>query len=86
MVPRGQTFDETAKQFIDDLLNNDPIADRLQNPIFNMEPEPEISTGNKATQLQQLFANIPKGSDAAALKNDRVRLKEASKYFGYAGV
>lgn len=73
---------------LDDLMNNDPIHDRLSDPVFDRGPEPTISGKmNKETQFQQLFANIPETSDSAGKKaanDDRKKLREASRSFGYA--
>ncbi|KUJ16639.1 uncharacterized protein LY89DRAFT_647352 [Mollisia scopiformis] len=73
---------------LEDLMMNDPIQDRIMNSIFDVEPAPEI-TGSmpKETQFQQLFANVPETSDYAskkAAKDDKKKLREASKSFGYA--
>jgi hypothetical protein len=59
----GNAEDPIGQMILDNLMDNDPIADRVSNPIFNVAPEPEYSGGgNKQTLLQQLFANIPDGS------------------------
>lgn len=80
-------IDMIGQMILEDLMTNDPIQERLQNPAFNVEPEPIISGSmSKETQFQQLFANIPDGGSAGkkVAKDDRKRLKEASKSFGYA--
>jgi hypothetical protein len=83
--------DEVGQRMLEDLMANDPISDRLQNPIFNVEPEaPMPGQHNKVTQFQQLFANIPTGDGSEAnlksVKNDKKALKDASRSFGYARV
>ncbi|TGO33394.1 hypothetical protein BHYA_0248g00010 [Botrytis hyacinthi] len=79
--------DDVGQLILDDLMNCDAIGDRLQDPIFNCAPEPELSgTRNKATQLQQLFANIPEGSSKTKGKSDKAKLLQASRSFGYAQV
>ncbi|KAJ8060331.1 hypothetical protein OCU04_010665 [Sclerotinia nivalis] len=80
--------DEIGQLILDDLMNCDAIGDRLQDPIFNIAPEPEIDgrTRTKASQLQQLFANIPEGSSKSKGKSDKAKLLQASRSFGYAQV
>lgn len=80
--------DEIGQLILDDLMNCDPVGDRLQNPIFNVGPEPEIdgATRTKTSQLQQLFANIPEGSSKSKGKSDKAKLLQASRSFGYAQV
>ncbi|KAF7872861.1 uncharacterized protein EAF02_008932 [Botrytis sinoallii] len=79
--------DDIGQLILDDLMNCDAIGDRLQDPIFNCAPEPELGgTRNKATQLQQLFANIPEGSSKTKGKSDKAKLLQASRSFGYAQV
>ncbi|CAD6448459.1 19c1cb6b-239e-4802-8012-564b4d8d53ef [Sclerotinia trifoliorum] len=87
MGPRGGQ-DEIGQLILDDLMNCDAIGDRLQDPIFNIAPEPEIDgrTRTKASQLQQLFANIPEGSSKSKGKSDKAKLLQASRSFGYAQV
>ena len=80
--------DPVGHMILEDLMNNDPISDRLQNPIFNRPAEETIS-GNqtKTTQFQLLFANIPEPEDAltrGAVRSDKAKLRDASKSFGYA--
>jgi SNF2 family DNA or RNA helicase len=79
-------IDEIAKMILEDLMSSDQIADRLNDPIFNTAPETQIYGNHKATQLQQLLANIPGGTDSTIAKNDKVSLLQASKSFGYANV
>ena len=80
-------FDEVGQMIINDLMNNDPISERLQNPIFDVEPEPDMpGRQNKQTQLQRLLANIPEGSNGREARSDRARLQEASRSFGFAKV
>jgi SNF2 family DNA or RNA helicase len=79
--------DLIGQMILDDLMANDPITDRLQNPVFNVEPEPTISGRmRKDTQFQRLFANVPDGNSLSmkVAKDDRKKLKEASKSFGFA--
>ncbi|KAL2066010.1 hypothetical protein VTL71DRAFT_2081 [Oculimacula yallundae] len=80
--------DAAAHMILEDLMNNDPIEDRLQNPIFNRPAEDEIvGPQKKHTQFQRLFANIPEPENAVergAVRSDKARLKDASKSFGYA--
>jgi SNF2 family DNA or RNA helicase len=71
---------------LDNLMNNDPISDRILNPIFDIDPEPAMFGNNKETQLQQLFANIPTGTSVDQAKSDKWQLQDASKSFGYAKV
>ena len=78
--------DQLAQMIIDQLIQNDPIADRMNNPAFNVGEEPAISEKIKGTQLQRLFANIPEGSDEKSARKDRRDLQQASKSFGYAKV
>lgn len=86
MGPRGRQ-DEIGQLILDDLMNADAIGDRLQDPIFNCGPEPEIGgLRTKASQLQQLFANIPEGSSKTKGKSDKAKLLQASRSFGYAQV
>jgi hypothetical protein len=77
--------DDIGQMILDDLMH-DPISDRLLNPIFEVDAEPTIVGGNKETQLQKLYANIPEGSSTAQARSDRQNLKAASKSFGYAKV
>ncbi|QSZ30260.1 hypothetical protein DSL72_004782 [Monilinia vaccinii-corymbosi] len=88
MLPRGGQQDEIGQLILDDLMNCDPVGDRLQDPIFNVGPEPEIdgTTRTKTSQLQQLFANIPEGSSKTKGKSDKAKLLQASRSFGYAQV
>ncbi|CZS91311.1 related to protein RIS1 [Rhynchosporium graminicola] len=80
--------DTAAMMILEDLMSNDPINDRLQNPIFNRSAENEIiGSQTKATQFQLLFANIPEPEDEVergAVRNDKAKLRDASKSFGYA--
>lgn len=80
--------DDIGQLILDDLMNCDAIGDRLQDPVFNIAPEPEIDgrTRTKASQLQQLFANIPEGSSKSKGKSDKAKLLQASRSFGYAQV
>ncbi|KAG0646207.1 DNA repair rad5 [Hyphodiscus hymeniophilus] len=80
-------LDEIGQMMIDDLFNNDPIIDRLQNPIFDVMPEPEMQGNHvKQTQLQRLLANIPQGSNIKEARSDKAKLQKASKCFGFAQV
>lgn len=80
-------IDEIGQRMINDLMNNDPIADRLQNPIFDVDPEPEMQGANKkSTQLQRLLANIPEGSSDKGARSDKAKLQQASRSFGFAKV
>lgn len=80
-------IDEIGQRIINDLMNNDPITERLQNPIFDVGPEPEMrGQHTKSTQLQRLLANIPEGSNTKEAKSDKVKLQQASRSFGYAKV
>ncbi|PVH71787.1 hypothetical protein DL98DRAFT_613085 [Cadophora sp. DSE1049] len=80
--------DPVGHMILEDLMNNDPISDRLQNPIFNRPAEETISGPQvKTTQFQRLFANIPEPEDAltrGAVRSDKAKLRDASKSFGYA--
>jgi len=80
--------DPVGHMILEDLMNNDPISDRLQNPIFNRPAEETISGHQtKTTQFQLLFANIPEPEDAltrGAVRSDKAKLRDASKSFGYA--
>ncbi|PMD36328.1 hypothetical protein L207DRAFT_435119 [Hyaloscypha variabilis F] len=83
--------DDVGQMMLEDLMTNDPISDRLQNPIFNVEPEaPMPGQHRKESQFQMLFANIPTGDGSKAnakdVNNDKKALKEASRSFGYAQV
>jgi hypothetical protein len=78
-------MDDVAQMILEDLMQNDPLEDRIHNPIFNVDPEEEIFGKQvKATQLQRLFSNIP--GDQKKARGDKARLKEASRSFGYAMV
>jgi hypothetical protein len=90
-ISRYSGIDDVGKMMLEDLMTNDPISDRLQNPIFNTEPEvPMPGKHVKESQFQMLFANIPVGdgskANAKSIKNDKKALKEASRSFGYAKV
>ncbi|TVY73260.1 putative ATP-dependent helicase [Lachnellula suecica] len=80
--------DEIGQHILESLLINDPINDRLDNPIYDVDPEPEISGGQqiKKTQFDVLFGNIPPGGNKSTIRDDRKKLQEASKSFGYAKV
>ena len=83
--------DSVGQMMLEDLMQNDPISDRLQNPIFDVEPEaPMPGQHRKESQFQMLFANIPTGDGSKAnqkgIQNDKKALKEASRSFGYAKV
>jgi len=84
---RRSGADELGQMILEDLLLNDPISDRLQNPIFDVGDEVHIDGKQvKSTQFQKLFANIPAGGNKSAIRDDRRKLREASKSFGYAKV
>jgi hypothetical protein len=88
---RYDGMDEIGQMMLEDMMCNDPISDRLQNPIFNVEPEtPMPGQHNKETQFQKLFANIPNGDGSEAnvksVQNDKKALRDASRSFGYAQV
>lgn len=83
---QGSARDEIAQRILEDLIKNDPIADRVRNPIFETDAEPQMEGRNKQTQLQRLFANIPDGSSENTARCDKKKLQEASKSFGYAKV
>lgn len=86
-VNQRSGIDEIGQMIINDLMNNDPITERLQNPIFDAGPEPEMrGQHTKSTQLQRLLANIPEGSNTKDAKNDKAKLQQASRSFGYAKV
>ncbi|KAH8678935.1 SNF2 family N-terminal domain-containing protein [Tricladium varicosporioides] len=79
--------DDIGRMILEDLMSNDPINDRLQNPIFDVESEPVIEGQLvKTDQFKRLFANIPAGTSHQTFKSDQKKIKEASKSFGYAGV
>jgi hypothetical protein len=83
--------DDIGQMMLEDLMTNDPISDRLQNPIFNVEPEaPMPGQHSKDSQFAMLFANIPSGDgskdNVKSVKNDKKALREASRSFGYAHV
>ncbi|KAM0134635.1 hypothetical protein ACHAO1_005552 [Botrytis cinerea] len=79
--------DDIGQLILDDLMNSDAIGDRLQDPIFNCAPELQLDgPRTKASQLQQLFANIPEGSNKTKGKSDKAKLLQASRSFGYAQV
>lgn len=88
MRSRAGQQDEIGQLILDNLMNCDPVGDRLQDPIFDVGPEPEIDGGTrtKTSQLQQLFANIPEGSSKTKGKSDKAKLLQASRSFGYAQV
>ncbi|KAI6708159.1 hypothetical protein JHW43_009312 [Diplocarpon mali] len=80
--------DKIGQMILEDLMQNDPISDRLLNPVFDRTPETLISGPQvKTTQFQLLFANIPEADDSSekcAIRTDKAKLREASKSFGYA--
>ncbi|RDL39913.1 uncharacterized protein BP5553_04253 [Venustampulla echinocandica] len=80
--------DNAAKLMLENLMANNPIEDRINNPIFDVGPEPEITDGKmkKATQFQRLFANIPNGGCQRTVRNEKKKLQLASRSFGYAKV
>lgn len=78
--------DTIAQRILDDLKENDPITDRVRNPIFETSAEPRMEGRNKQTQLQCLFASIPEGSSENTARSDKKKLQEASRSFGYAKV
>ena len=84
---RQNGADDIGQMILEDLMNNDPIADRLQDPVFATGPAPEI-TGKqvKTTQLQRLIANIPEESNVRTARDDKLKLRLASQSFGYAKV
>lgn len=80
--------DQVGQMILEDLMANDPIADR-SHPVFRAtanNPEPTISGRQvKETQFQTLFANIPQNEYATSSATlDKKKLREASKSFGYA--
>jgi hypothetical protein len=88
---RNSGKDDVGNMILENLMTNDPISDRLENPIFNVEPEAAMpGQHRKDSQFQMLFANIPTGDGSKAnkksIKNDKKALKEASRSFGYAQV
>ncbi|TVY33570.1 putative ATP-dependent helicase, partial [Lachnellula subtilissima] len=79
--------DPTGQIILEDLILNDPINDRINNPAFDVDPEVAIEgQQRKASQFQKLFANIPSGGNKFTIKDDKKKLQEASKSFGYAKV
>ncbi|KAE8441985.1 hypothetical protein EG329_004111 [Mollisiaceae sp. DMI_Dod_QoI] len=79
--------DVVGQMILEDLMANDPIQDRLMDPVFDRPEEPAISGRlNKETQFQQLFANIPEtdGASNRVAKDDKKKLRDASRSFGYA--
>jgi hypothetical protein len=79
--------DDVGQMILEDLMNNDPINDRLTNPVFKIGAEPSMPGKHvKNTQFSMLFANIPEGSSRKTALNDKKQLQEASKSFGYAKV
>ncbi|CZR69452.1 related to protein RIS1 [Phialocephala subalpina] len=80
--------DAVGRMILEDLMTNDPIQDRILNPIFNQPSEPSIhGKMRKDTQFQQLFANIPDdgtGASKKAARDDKKKLKIAARSFGYA--
>jgi len=84
----GQSYgnDAIAQRILSDLIENDPISDRVRNPVFDTSSEPQMEEKIKGTQLQRLFANIPEGSSENTARSDKRKLQEASKSFGFAKV
>lgn len=80
--------DQIGRLLLDNLLKNDPVLERLQNPVFDRPAEPTISGPQvKNTQFQLLFSNIPEPEDQTqkgAIRTDKAKLKKASRSFGYA--
>lgn len=76
--------DIIGQRIIDQLFQNDPIADALLH--HDVGPEPTIQGRQvKTTQFALLFANIPENENAtSSVKDDKKKLREASKSFGYA--
>jgi hypothetical protein len=84
---KSDGIDVIGQMMIEELMNNDPIQERLQNPIFDRGPEPEMhGEHRKATQLQRLISNIPEGTSKKEARSDKARLLQASRSFGYAKV
>jgi hypothetical protein len=88
---RSSGTDIVGNMILENLMTNDPISDRLENPIFNVEPEAAMpGQHRKDSQFQMLFANIPTGDGSKAnkksIKNDKKALRDASRSFGYAKV
>ena len=82
----GGGVDVLAQRILNDLKSSDQIADRINDPIFNIEPEEQIVEGNKQSQLRKLLDNIPHNSNRTKAKSDQSILLQASKSFGYARV
>ena len=79
--------DDIGQMILEDLMSNDPIGDRLRDPVFASGPELEIiGRQRKNTQLQRLLANIPEESNVDSARDDKAKLKLASQSFGYAKV
>jgi hypothetical protein len=86
-LPRSGEADNIGQMILEDLMNNDPIADRLQDPVFATSSAPDILGKQvKDTQLRRLFANIPEESNARTARDDKIKLRLASQSFGYAKV
>jgi hypothetical protein len=79
--------DAIGQMILEDLLLNDPVNDRLNDPIFDQPAEEPIEgPQRKSSQFQKLFANIPSGGNSRAVRDDKKKLQEASRSFGYAKV
>lgn len=82
----GNQGDPVVLRILENLKSSDPISDALVHR--NAAPEPVIEgRQNKKSQFAALFANIPDISSEIASSNpidDKKKLREASKSFGYA--
>lgn len=64
-----------------DNLRNDPISERLRNPVFDIEDEPAIDARDKTSQFKQLLTNVP---TVVPSRGDQAKLKRASHSFGHS--
>ncbi|TVY39756.1 putative ATP-dependent helicase, partial [Lachnellula occidentalis] len=84
---RNSGQDPAGRIILEDLILNDPINDRINDPAFNVDPEVAMEgQQRKASQFQKLFANIPSGGNKNTVRDDKKKLQDASKSFGYAKV
>ena len=79
--------DIIGNHILQSLVVNDDIDARLNNPIYNVDEEPEIEgRQTKDNQFRTLFSSIPIGSNKAGVREDKRQLKQAAKAFGHGKV
>ncbi len=96
LLPRSNynLNNQDTTQMMLDLIPFDPLQNRIENPIFDADPEAVIiGKKNKQTQFSILFSNIPTQADIGGMGGGKMEimahkkaLREASKAFGFARV